>query len=36
MGDGKSEGATAIGDGGQAAVSLSPDEVGLGSAYSHL
>ena len=31
MGDGRAEGASAIGDGGQAAVSLTPDVHGTGS-----
>ena len=32
MGDGRAEGSSAIGDGGQAAISLSPDVNGTGSA----
>ena len=31
MGDGRAEGSSAIGDGGQAAVSLTPDTDGTGS-----
>ena len=31
MGDGRAEGSSAIGDGGQAAVSLMPDIDGMGS-----
>ena len=31
MGDGRAEGSSAIGDGGQAAVSLRPDINGIGS-----
>ena len=36
VGAGKREGATAIGDGGPAAVPLTPDVIGLANAYSHL
>ena len=43
MGDGRAEGSSAIGDGGQAAMSLTPDVDGAGSgsllepdAHSHL
>ena len=43
MGDGRAEGSSAIGDGGQAAMSLMPDADGTGSgsllepdAHSHL
>ena len=43
MGDGRAEGSSAIGDGGQAAMSLTPDVDGTGSgsllepdAYAHL
>ena len=31
MGDGRAEGSSAIGDGGQAAISLTPDADGTGS-----
>ena len=31
MGDGRAEGSSAIGDGGQAAISLMPDADGIGS-----
>ena len=34
MGDGRAEGSSAIGDGGQAAVSLTPDVGGTGSGSS--
>ena len=33
MGDGRAEGSSAIGDGGQAAVSLTPDVDGTGSGF---
>ena len=36
MGDGRAEGSSAIGDGGQAAVSLRPDVIGHANAHSHL
>ena len=33
MGDGRAEGSSAIGDGGQAAISLTPDVGGTGSGF---
>ena len=33
MGDGRGEGSSAIGDGGQAATSLTPDTDGIGSGF---
>ena len=36
MGDGRAEGSSAIGDGGQAAISLTPDEDGAGSGSLHV
>ena len=36
VGAAKTEGATAIGDGGPAAVSLTPDVIGLANAHSRL
>ena len=33
MGDGRAEGSSAIGDGGQAAISLMPDVDGTGSGF---
>ena len=33
MGDGRAEGSSAIGDGGQAAISFMPDVDGTGSGY---
>ena len=33
MGDGRAEGSSAIGDGGQAAISLMPDVDGIGSDF---
>ena len=34
MGDGRAEGSSAIGDGGQAAVALTPDVDGTGSGFN--
>ena len=36
MGDGRAEGSSAIGDGVQAAVSLTPDMIGQANIRSHL
>ena len=36
MGDGRAEGSSAVGDGGQAAVSLTPYMIGHANAHSHL
>ena len=36
MGDGRAEGSSAVGDGGQDAISLTPYVIGHGKAGSHL